>query len=170
MAHSHDKAAEALDFGSGYPDGPIESATACFARMWSEYFGDEEGDPLPEFIPPRTRRYRLNEARPLRLGILAARASACANAVPRESEVRQLSQGRMLAVIVAPGFRCSPAWRTSDAVALARGMYGARDFSGMPALADALEEAGCDNAEWLALMRDTSWPWCRGCRIIDALR
>jgi hypothetical protein len=38
-----------------------------------------------------------------------------------------------------------PAWRTSDVLALASAMYAKRDFGAMPILADALQEAGCDD-------------------------
>jgi hypothetical protein len=41
----------------------------------------------------------------------------------------------------------SPEWQTDTAVSLAHQMYEARDFSAMPVLADALQDAGCDNAE-----------------------
>jgi hypothetical protein len=43
----------------------------------------------------------------------------------------------------------APEWRTDTAVALARRVYEARDFSAMPILADALQDAGCDNVELL---------------------
>ena len=43
----------------------------------------------------------------------------------------------------------SPSWRTSTAVALAHAMYESRDFAAMPILADALQDAGCDNADIL---------------------
>jgi hypothetical protein len=46
-------------------------------------------------------------------------------------------------------------WRTDTAVALARQMYDSGDFSGMPILADALEDAGCDNADILHHCRGT---------------
>ena len=42
-----------------------------------------------------------------------------------------------------------PSWRTDTVVSLARTMYEARDFSAMPILADALQDAGCDNEEIL---------------------
>jgi hypothetical protein len=45
--------------------------------------------------------------------------------------------------------RFSPDWRTDTAVALAQQMYDSRDFSAMPTLADALQEAGCDSASVL---------------------
>jgi hypothetical protein len=37
-----------------------------------------------------------------------------------------------------------PAWRTPRAVSLARDMYASGDFSAMPDLAEALEDAGCE--------------------------
>ena len=43
----------------------------------------------------------------------------------------------------------APEWRTDTAVALARQMYESRDFSAMPILADALQDAGCDNDDVL---------------------
>jgi hypothetical protein len=78
-------------------------------------------------------------------------------------------QAQLLAGITAPDWRLAPSWRTPDVVAIAQHIYDSRDFSGMPILADALEEADCDNREWLCRMRDPSWPWCRGCHIIDSL-
>jgi len=59
------------------------------------------------------------------------------------------------------------AWRTDTAVALARTMYDARDFSAMPILADALQDAGCDNDDILAHCRDTSLTHVRGCWVTD---
>jgi hypothetical protein len=61
-----------------------------------------------------------------------------------------------------------PAWRTSDAVALARSMYESRDFSAMPILADALQEAGCENEQVLAHCREPR-DHARGCWVCDAL-
>jgi hypothetical protein len=55
-----------------------------------------------------------------------------------------------------PRPRFDPAWHTDTAVALARVMYEARDFSAMPILADALQDAGCDNPDILDHCRDTA--------------
>jgi hypothetical protein len=60
----------------------------------------------------------------------------------------------------------APAWRTSTVVALARGMYESRDFSAMPILADALQDAGCDNDDILSHCRGPG-PHVRGCWVID---
>jgi|GEM_PF-5757293 len=60
----------------------------------------------------------------------------------------------------------SPEWRTSTVVSLARGMYDSRDFSAMPILADALQDAGCEQAEILDHCRG-SGPHVRGCWVVD---
>jgi hypothetical protein len=60
----------------------------------------------------------------------------------------------------------SPSWRTDTAVSLARQMYAARDFSAMPILADALQDAGCDNEDVLGHCRGTG-PHVRGCWVVD---
>jgi hypothetical protein len=75
----------------------------------------------------------------------------------------------LLAEVYGPregGVTFSPAWQTSTAVALARGMYETRDFAAMPILADALEDAGCDNADVLAHCRGDG-PHVRGCWVVD---
>ncbi|WP_246523278.1 hypothetical protein [Gemmata palustris] len=60
----------------------------------------------------------------------------------------------------------SPSWRTSTVVALASQMYESRDFSAMPILADALQDAGCDSADILDHCRGPG-PHVRGCWVVD---
>ena len=60
----------------------------------------------------------------------------------------------------------SPAWRTDTTVALAGRMYEERDFSAMPILADALEDAGCTDPDLLGHLRG-SGPHVRGCWVVD---
>ena len=59
-------------------------------------------------------------------------------------------------------------WKTSDVKAMARGMYRTRDFSAMPFLADALQDAGCNDNDVLTHCRgeDTH---VRGCWVLDGL-
>jgi hypothetical protein len=59
------------------------------------------------------------------------------------------------------------AWRTDTAVLLARQMYESREFSAMPILADALQDAGCDNTDVLSHCRDANAPHVRGCWVVD---
>jgi hypothetical protein len=47
-------------------------------------------------------------------------------------------------------------------------MYDTRDFSGMPILADALQEAGCDDADIQDHCRGNR-PHVRGCWVVDQL-
>ncbi len=61
----------------------------------------------------------------------------------------------------------SPEWRTGTALSLARTMYEARDFSAMPILADALQDAGCNNDAILDHCRDTQQVHVRGCWVVD---
>jgi len=58
-------------------------------------------------------------------------------------------------------------WRTDTAVALAKQMYDSRDFSAMPILADALQDAGCDNDDILNHCRDPKQVHVRGCWVVD---
>jgi hypothetical protein len=60
-----------------------------------------------------------------------------------------------------------PGWRTSTAVALARGMYDGRDFVPMPVLADALQDAGCEDEAVLGHCRDPQAAHVRGCWVVD---
>ncbi|VTR95431.1 Uncharacterized protein (Fragment) OS=uncultured bacterium PE=4 SV=1 [Gemmata massiliana] len=63
----------------------------------------------------------------------------------------------------------SPDWRTATTVALAAQMYESREFSAMPILADALQDAGCDNADMLDHCRDANTPHVRGCWVVDVV-
>jgi hypothetical protein len=45
-------------------------------------------------------------------------------------------------------------------------MYDSRDFSVMPILADALQDAGCDNEDILSHCRGDG-PHVRGCWVVD---
>jgi len=59
-----------------------------------------------------------------------------------------------------------PSWRTTTAVAIAKGMYDSRDFSAMPILADALQDAGCEHADILDHCRSPG-PHVKGCWVVD---
>ena len=61
----------------------------------------------------------------------------------------------------------APEWRTDTARALAARMYDARDFSAMPILADALQDAGCDSADILDHCRAPHATHVRGCWVVD---
>ena len=62
----------------------------------------------------------------------------------------------------------APSWRSDTAVSLARGMYESRDFTAMPILADALQDAGCDDEQVLAHCRGDG-VHVRGCWVVDGV-
>jgi hypothetical protein len=57
-------------------------------------------------------------------------------------------------------------WLTSTVTELARGIYEGRAFDRLPILADALQDAGCDEAEILGHCRGPG-PHVRGCWVVD---
>jgi hypothetical protein len=59
-----------------------------------------------------------------------------------------------------------PAWRTADAIGLARAIYDDRAFDRLPILADALLDAGCDDDDILNHCRGAG-PHVRGCWVVD---
>ena len=82
-----------------------------------------------------------------------------------------LTRDRLLDVVgnpFAPVAFC-PDWRTSTAVGVANQIYESRDFSAMPILADALQDAGCDSDEVLNHCRDTKLTHVRGCWVLDGV-
>ena len=60
----------------------------------------------------------------------------------------------------------APAWLTSDVLLLARGIYEEKAFDRMPILADALQDAGCNNPDVLNHCRGDG-PHVRGCWVVD---
>jgi hypothetical protein len=61
----------------------------------------------------------------------------------------------------------NPSWRTSDVLLLAQGISDQRAFDRMPILADALQDAGCDNEDILNHCRDANATHVRGCWVVD---
>jgi hypothetical protein len=59
-----------------------------------------------------------------------------------------------------------PSWRTSTVLALAESIYADRAFDRLPILADALQDAGCENADLLDHCRGPG-PHVRGCWAVD---
>ncbi len=64
--------------------------------------------------------------------------------------------------------RVKPEWFSETVVALAAGIYSERAFDRMPILADALEDAGCDNNDILNHCR-VEGPHARGCWVVDLI-
>ncbi len=81
------------------------------------------------------------------------------------------SRAALLRCIVGNPFRPEagdPAWMTPSVAALARAIYDERSFGRLAELADALQEAGCDNAALLAHCRGPG-EHVRGCWVVDTI-
>jgi hypothetical protein len=59
-----------------------------------------------------------------------------------------------------------PSWLTPTVLSLAQGIYEGRAFDRLPILADALQDAGCDNEDVLDHCRGPG-PHVRGCWVVD---
>jgi len=90
--------------------------------------------------------------------------------IEKSPSVAALRHSRVVREIVGNPFRpvaFDPAWRTSDVLLLARGVYEEKAFDRMPILADALQDAGCDNEDVLNHCRDAKQTHVRGCWVVD---
>ena len=91
---------------------------------------------------------------------------------PRSAEAARLAA--LLREVLGNPFRpvnVNPAWLTWDGgciQSLARRIYDERGFAALPVLADALEEAGCSDADILRHCREPG-PHVRGCWVVDFL-
>jgi hypothetical protein len=107
----------------------------------------------------------------------AAQAIPVARYNPNYGELTAAQAGLLRDIVGGP-FRpvtTSPAWRTAQVMALARVAYdqrelpsGTLDVARLGVLADALEEAGCDQADLLGHLRGPG-PHVRGCWALDLL-
>jgi len=79
---------------------------------------------------------------------------------PRGPYLREIFGNPFRPVTVAP------AWQTANVVALAQAIYDDSAFDRLPILADALEDAGCDNADILNHCR-SGGEHVRGCWVVD---
>jgi hypothetical protein len=90
-----------------------------------------------------------------------------AGSLAAKKQYRELF-GTILTAMVGPGWRWRDDWRTKPLVTLARGIYDERDWEGMPILAQALVDAGCDETNALAYCRGDG-PFFRGCWVLDTI-
>jgi len=87
-------------------------------------------------------------------------------------QVARAPQSDMLREVFGNPFRApltpDADWLTSDVVSLAEAIYDEQAFDRMPVLGDALEEAGCTEADILAHCREPG-EHLRGCWVLDTI-
>jgi hypothetical protein len=108
-----------------------------------------------------------------------AAATQVAQLTAADDPTAAVSQAALLREVVGPlpfrvrwawqrrGVAVQPDWLTSTVGTLASQMYESRNFGAMPILADALQDAGCDNDEVLNHCRDERATHVRGCWVVD---
>src|SRR5262249_34682000 len=124
----------------------------------------------PGLLGPNGRPFREAEAPPARLLGPDGRPLR-----PEPAQLRRDERAAQCAVLREVPAGCLlrvellPLWRTAEAVAVARGIDASARFDDLPVLADALEEAGCSDANLLAHLRGPG-PHARGCWALDLVR
>jgi hypothetical protein len=89
----------------------------------------------------------------------------------RSKEAEHVAQSDLVRDLFGNPYRpvvLDSTWRTDTVLSFAKQMYESRDFSAMPILADALQDAGCDNADILDHCRGTG-SHVRGCWVVDLI-
>ena len=140
------------DFERDNPDAGNFANRSTNCGCWAAYYTD-----FPEWGAREARTSAVWEKAALGIDHRAAEAA------------EQARQSDTLRDIFGNPFRpvtFSPSWRTSTTVALASQMYESRDFSAMPTLADALQDAGCHSADMLDHCRAPG-PHVCGCWVVD---
>jgi hypothetical protein len=103
--------------------------------------------------------------------LMAARSTPSREFDQSARQPEEEQQSRLLREIFGNPFRpvaLNAASQTSDVVSLARAIYDERAFDRMPILADALEDAGCTNADILEHCRQPA-QHVRGCWALDLI-
>ena len=159
--------AESFADGEGTKDELKRSGNECTVRY------NTARRELGEDGPIATLAYAARStcdpvANPLRSGVY----NSVGWALGGEPAFDYPAQAALLRCIFGNPFRpvaFDPRWRTETAVALATGIYADRAFDRMPIVADALEEAGCDQPDVLTHCRQPDGPHARGCWVVDGV-
>lgn len=122
-----------------------------------------------DFVGPDAELFYL-AANPIDAAMLEAREQGGNSQAVVEAE-RSFHLGLLRDIFGNP-FRTvllDSAWLTSDVLALAHSIYDEKAFDRMPILADALQDAGCENDDILSHCRDANQVHVRGCWVLDLI-
>jgi hypothetical protein len=151
----------------GWPDDPTSAAATRWPANWTHNPEEDGVDCIARTarLAATTVGYRETDTK----------GNAPTPGPPYERlrlvEIREsASQTELLRDIFGNPFnpiRSELTWRTSTVIAIAHQMYESRDFSAMPILADALQDAGCEHEDILNHCRDEKRVHVRGCWVVD---
>jgi hypothetical protein len=160
----------AVEVGERYADGLASPEERAAAEAAAEAVAFNEAQRREEEVPHVTQAALVAVSETVDATIWAAWAASEAAQVPAEERRRQCDLLRDLFSPFRPVAASTAwlAWNDGTVRKLAQAIYDARAFERLPILADALEEAGCDNADILSHCRG-SGPHARGCWPVDLL-
>jgi hypothetical protein len=154
-------------------------ACACCRLGWDRLTGPrsrravEAVEQIEEGLAPAEERATANFA-----ALQAAEAAAQAAAREATRNEERAARAGLLRDLFGNPFRpasVSPAWPTPQVVAVAQAAYherempaGTLDAARLSVLADALEDAGCDQTDILDHLRGPG-PHVRGCWVVDLI-
>jgi hypothetical protein len=167
----------AVEVAEQFADGLATEAELRAVREAALQLFSEPGEPLPR--KPHWKMYALPaEAAGMNESVIdavmyIADATAWGKVDTPEavSQPEERAQAELVRDIFGNPFRpvvVDPSWRTAAVVALARGIYEERAFERLPMLADALQDAGCEDDQVLGHCRYDG-PHVRGCWVVDLL-
>jgi hypothetical protein len=146
-------------------DGVRIEAEIAANRAYFESSGDER---------PRAARAALlavgSQLNPTQIALLTTTYDIDSTTLQLRQEQQKEQSQYLLELFGNPyhGLSLDPDWLTSTVILLATSIYVEQAFDRMPILADALEDAGCDDADILAHCRGPG-PHVRGCWVVDAI-
>jgi hypothetical protein len=171
------RAVEALERFADDPSAEVEREGALNALLSDEDVWRKQSGPQSRAMSAATECAGANGVDYLRLAMNVAEDCGGAIASPDGTldEAAYAAEERVQCEFIRDMFgnpfrpvTFAAAWRTGVVLALAHGIYDSRDFSAMPILADALQDAGCDSADLLDHCRGPG-PHVRGCWVLDAV-
>jgi hypothetical protein len=163
-----DRLKEAVEVAEHFADGlvRIEELSATFHRI--EWLTSPDQYAPQQFRTLRTARWAISTCEPKAFQTVFNVANHPFGQ-RKEADVARRVLCDLLRCVFGNPFRkpsFPKAWRTETVMALAAGIYEQRAFDRLPILADALEEAGCDDPAMLTHLRGDG-PHCRGCWVLD---
>jgi hypothetical protein len=153
----------AIDANPRGVHAPGQSEVVCSELAWAVSFAATSPLPL-EMVGARVLS-AVVQARTGAVEVVPAPTAAFSAA----TAAQHLAMRGAVWEVVGTPFRphtFNPEWRTDTVQSLTTQMYESRDFGAMPILADALQDAGCDDEQVLTHCR-TEAMHVRGCWVVD---
>jgi hypothetical protein len=166
-----DPARHSVEVSERYADGLVTQAEMQAAR--GPFFASMRPDNAASYAGEPGPAFRFHARLTLQVAATSAGWSDWVERIVPETETAEkASQADLVRDVFGNPFclvEAAREWMTWTVAALAEGIYADRAFDRLPILADALQDAGCDNDDVLSHCRDTTREHVRGCWVIDLL-